>query len=305
MKYFFLILASVVPFALSITYEFQTWKQKYRKQYRSANEEAYRYEIWKRSLDLVNRHNQANVSGFSMEMNQFADQIHIGLRKKLTYKVSSVATKTPFIRDVPESFDWRTKGAVSPVKNQGQMGSSLAYATLDSIESMHFIKTGQLIELSIHELVQCCNTSLVGSEFKCVQKLGGLCDSASYPFSSTCQSSKCTPVAKVTGVTAVKHGDEEALKMAVFTQPVLAVIDASHSSFQLYRSGVYYEKACSSQRLDHAVLVVGYGSKGGKDFWIVKNSWGTEWGMNGYILMSRNRRNNCGIASSAFYPVGT
>ncbi|XP_061181344.1 procathepsin L-like [Saccostrea echinata] len=304
MKYFFLILALVTPLAISITNEFQSWKQKYRKHYRSTNEEAYRYGIWKKSLDLVNRRNQANVSGFLMEVNQFADQIHIGNRKKLYYKLSSLASTSPFIGDVPDSFDWRKKGAVSPVKNQGQIGSALAYATIDCIESMHFIKTGQLVELSIHELVQCCNTSIVGSEFECVKKLGGLCDSASYPDSSTCQSSKCTPVAKVTDVTAVKHGDEEAMKVAVFKQPVFAAIDASHTSFQLYRSGIYYERACSSQRLDHAVLVVGYGSQGGKDFWIVKNSWGTEWGMNGYILMSRNRGNNCGIASSALIPVG-
>lgn len=79
---------------------------------------------------------------------------------------------------------------------------------------------------------------------------------------------------KVTGAKQVKSGDEQDLKLAVYTQPVVAAIDASHASFQLYRSGVYYEPACSPWRLDHAILVVGYGSQAGKDFWIVKNSWG-------------------------------
>lgn len=79
---------------------------------------------------------------------------------------------------------------------------------------------------------------------------------------------------KVTGVTQVKKGDEGDLKIAVYTQPVVAAVDAGHSSFQLYRSGVYYEPRCSSFRLDHALLVVGYGTLEGKDFWIAKNSWG-------------------------------
>ncbi|XP_060082012.1 cathepsin J-like [Ylistrum balloti] len=86
-------------------------------------------------------------------------------------------------------------------------------------------------------------------------------------------------------------------------QPIMAVFDASHTSFQLYRSYVHFEKHCSSIQLDHVVQIVGYGVENGTDFWIVKNSWGADWGMNGYILMSRNKDNQCGIASAASFPV--
>ncbi|XP_078333479.1 procathepsin L-like [Crassostrea virginica] len=301
--YHFLFLVSFMPLVSSSGELFQSWKQHYGKHYRNIKEEQNRYAIWRRNLELVERHNKLNSSAFLMEMNRFADQLYIGHRIPLDHK--TISSETIPTRSAPDSFDWRKKGAISPVKNQGQMGRPAVFATVDSIESMHFIKSGQLVELSIQEMAQCCNASFLTSNFECVKKLGGLCSTASYPDSRTCQSQQCTPVAMVTGAKQVKTGDEQDLKLAVYTQPVVAAIDASHASFQLYRSGVYYEPACSSQRLDHAILVVGYGSQAGKDFWIVKNSWGVDWGMEGYILMSRNRGNNCGIATTAEYPVGT
>lgn len=99
------------------------------------------------------------------------------------------------------------------------------------------------------------------------------------------------------------ESSEAALQQAVATiGPVSVGIDANHTSIMHYHSGIYNEPDCSSEKLDHAVLVVGYGSEEAGDFWIVKNSWGTDWGMDGYIKMSRNNNNNCGIATSASYP---
>jgi len=105
----------------------------------------------------------------------------------------------------------------------------------------------------------------------------------------------------LTAFTELPVGDEEALKVATYMQgPVAVGFDASHASFQMYSGGIYYEPACSSSMLDHSLLVVGYGSAGaGRDYWIAQNSWGPGWGMNGFILLSRNRGNNCGVASAS------
>jgi len=108
--------------------------------------------------------------------------------------------------------------------------------------------------------------------------------------------------ATVTGYVSLPSGDEAALKVAsAQVGPISIAIDANHASFQQYSSGVYYEPYCSSTRLDHAVLLVGYGTENGEDYWLVKNSWGTTWGDNGYIKMIRNYNNNCGVATEAVY----
>jgi len=108
----------------------------------------------------------------------------------------------------------------------------------------------------------------------------------------------------VTNYTSVQSGNENALQVAVYMTPVAVGIDASQSSFQFYDSGVYYDPSCSSSNLDDELLVVGWGVQSGSDYWIVKNSWGIDWGMSGYVLMARNKNNACGIATAATYPYG-
>ena len=106
------------------------------------------------------------------------------------------------------------------------------------------------------------------------------------------------------GYTDIEKYSESQLQQAAATiGPISAAIDAGHSSFQFYKDGVYDEPDCSSDKLDHGILVVGYGTLGGKDYYLVKNSFGASWGMKGYIMMSRNKNNQCGIATAAKYPL--
>jgi len=135
----------------------------------------------------------------------------------------------------------------------------------------------------------------------------GVDTEASYKYTATgpndCKFTAANVGATISSFHDIPSGDEKSLQDAVDKQPVSVAIDASHQSFQFYTSGVYYESQCSSSNLDHGVLAVGYGSDNGNNYWIVKNSWGTDWGMSGYINMSKNRNNNCGIATAASYPI--
>merc|ERR1719277_2061678 len=176
-----------------------------------------------------------------------------------------------------------------------------------------FVATGKLQSLSEEDLVQCntvtdhgCQGGLLDNAFNWVQQ-HGICSEESYPYTSgggvtgTCKKT-CTPIVTVTGHTDVPSRDETSLKAAVSKHPVSIAIEADKSAFQLYKGGVLGNSGCGTS-LDHAVLIVGYGTDGGKDYWKVKNSWGPAWGEKGYIRLVRGE-NMCGVAAQPTYPVG-
>lgn len=143
--------------------------------------------------------------------------------------------------------------------------------------------------------------------FRYINDNRGIDTENSYPYEA--EDDKCRYTPRNSGATDrgfvdIESGNEEQLKIAVATVgPISVAIDASHESFQFYAEGVYDETMCSAEELDHGVLVIGYGTENGQDYWIVKNSWGESWGQKGFIKMSRNRNNQCGIATQASYPL--
>ena len=214
--------------------------------------------------------------------------------------------------------DWRGSGLVGPVKDQGQCGSCWAFASVASMEGAWAQSSGSLLSFSEQQLIDCA----ANGQDTC-DRGGDMADSWTYLLTSPkphpelesayaytglssgqCRYSASSAQSQVSFSSSVNvaKGSESALLTASAARPAVAVaIDASAQSFQFYSSGVYSDSSCSSTQLDHAVTVVGYGTSGTSDYWIVKNSWGTSWGMQGYFYLARNAGNMCGVASDASY----
>ncbi|GKC21817.1 cysteine proteinase COT44-like protein [Tanacetum coccineum] len=217
---------------------------------------------------------------------------------------------------LPTKVDWRESGAVTPIKNQGSCGSCWAFSTVAAVEGINKIITGDLISLSEQELVDCdnrynsgCNGGAMDYAFEFIIANGGIDTETDYPYKGVgdvCdQVRNKANIVSIDGYEDVQPNNENALKKAVAHQPVSVGIEASGRAFQLYQSGVF-TGTCGTE-LDHGVVVVGYGSENGKDYWLVRNSWGTNWGEDGYFRLERNihtaRSGKCGITMMASYPV--
>jgi cathepsin L len=319
MKFFIAIAIFFAAVSAISEYEYQTefinWMRTYQRAY-TTEEFGTRYSNFKNNMDFV-RNFQPTT--FEVELNEFADLSidEFNARfKGLNYVYEPKFVEEIAFPDAPASIDWRDKGAVSHIKNQGQCGSCWSFSAAGSIEGQHFLSTGKMVTFSEQNLMDCstsygnmgCNGGLMDYAFKYVINNKGLDTETSYPYTArdgSCHYSASNSGGTISGYTDVAQGSETALVNAIGSiGPISVAIDASHQSFQLYSKGVYYEPACSSTQLDHGVLAVGYGTTGGQDYYIVKNSWGTSWGQAGYIQMARNRNNNCGIATSASYPTG-
>lgn len=312
--------------------EFENFIVKYNKQYEH-DEFNYRYQIFSKNYDLIKMNNIYN-SNYKLEMNEFTD-LHINefenkylqLKENKSKKYEFLNIKNEDLnceinndllnenKILPTEFDWEKNNKVTCVKNQGNCGSCWAFSTIGAIESLNAIKNNKLISLSPQELVDCatddyenkgCHGGLMENGFHYVMDKG-LCSEKDYPYEGiddTCMN--CKEVVKIIDCKNVPAYNETALKYALFENPISVAVDAGSSAFQFYSSGIL-NSGCGAN-LNHGVLLVGYGEEDGEKFWRIKNSWGKEWGENGYIRISRKDLNTksvgmCGITKKSSYPI--
>ncbi|XP_006001246.1 cathepsin K [Latimeria chalumnae] len=311
---------------VSLDSQWGLWKQSFNKQYNGKDEETIRRLIWEKNLRLIRAHNMEYAMGvhsYDMAMNHLADMTSDEVVRKMTGLIVPTVQESNDTFDVsdddddvdrlPRSIDYRKKGYVTPVRNQGSCGSCWAFSSVGALEGQMKRVLGRVVVLSPQNLVDCvkdndgCGGGYMTNAFEYVKENKGIDSDAAYPYvgeDESCRYNISGKAAKCRGFKVIAKGKERALQKAVASiGPVSVGIDASLSSFQMYSKGVYYDRSCDSRNINHAVLVVGYGVQKNEKYWIVKNSWGTDWGNNGYILMARNRHNNCGIANLASFPV--
>ncbi|KAJ4702625.1 putative Cysteine protease [Melia azedarach] len=300
----------------------EMWMARYGRVYKDDAEKEMRFKIFKENVEYIESFNKAGDKPYKLGINEFADLTNEEFGpsrngyKKNVRSSETVSFRYENVTAVPASIDWTKKGAVTPIKDQGQCGCCWAFSAVAAVEGIHEITTGKLLSLSEQELVDCdtsgedqgCEGGLMDDAFEFIIENKGLTTEAKYPYEAndgTCNKRKATPpAAKITGYEDVPANNEAALLNAVANQPVSVAIEASGSDFQFYSGGVFTGQ-CGTE-LDHGVTAVGYGTTDdGTKYWLVKNSWGTSWGENGYIRMQRDigaKEGLCGIAMQASYP---
>lgn len=201
-------------------------------------------------------------------------------------------------RSPPDSLDWRKLGVILPVHDQGQMNDPVALAVSDAMYAFGNITTKLQTLPSLQEIVDCCSSRWATNYFDCIVKLGGVCSIDGYPKpgGGSCQGEMCQVEIALNYAGSVPKGNETNLLEALLEAPVVVYINVN-MGMETYTGGVFDDPSCSPEGLNHGMLLVGYTS----EYWILKNSWGIEWGENGYVYLIRGK-NMCGVAEFATYP---
>ncbi|CDW73464.1 UNKNOWN [Stylonychia lemnae] len=296
--------------------DFNHYMSRFSKNYKTPEEYNQRLALYKKTMATINSHNANNGGSFFLRPNKFTDMTKEEYKKLLGFKPSNkiykraVSQKDP--STIPDAIDWRDKGVVNEVKDQAQCGSCWAFSTVGALESRTAIKTGKLQSLSEQQLVDCdtqdgnqgCNGGDMGTAMTYIAS-NPLETEDDYPYAGydeSCQADQSKEIVSDQGPVAVTPSSSDALKAAVAEGPVSVAIEADTDVFQSYGGGILNDDSCGTN-LDHGVVVVGYGSENGQEYYIVRNSWSSTWGENGYVRIAIVDGDGiCGIQMQPVYP---
>ncbi|KAL7738100.1 hypothetical protein ACLKA6_006447 [Drosophila palustris] len=312
--------------------DFEDFLHKTGKVYPDEREREFRESIFAAKKSLVDLTN-SRVGSYRLSLNTFADmtrkEIATLLGSKISYQgeeltarhINFVPATSTVSDNLPEAFDWREKGGVTAAGFQGVgCGSCWSFSTTGALEGHLFRRTGVLVPLSQQNLIDCaddygnmgCDGGFQEYGFEYIRD-HGITLANKYPYEQyemECKQNETAgiypreSIVKIRDYARIDPGDEQKMKQVIATLgPLACSMNAGSISFEQYDGGIYEDEECNQDEVNHSVVVVGYGTENGRDYWIIKNSYSQNWGESGFMRLPRNAGSFCGIASECSYPI--